>query len=256
MEQRLFKSPVPYPKIFYKRCFFAGYFYWEEPNNPKIEEYVRELPKIPNQETITKEELDHFLAQMSNEQMNDNISWEVSVGIQRLDVKRPQYPLILRLHHTLGDGYALLQLLLEAISDESPNFDTDMIRKYNSGVKGISNPCCTLWAFMGRIWQCLYIPMLLFSQGVRKPDQNILHTNQELSGRKVVAWYSDKSGELLEQVKRIKRKVPNIRFCDVIVSAISVGFCRYFEKVSRKYVCPLQVNPYISYRMEATFLNM
>ncbi|XP_044735639.1 uncharacterized protein LOC123297887 [Chrysoperla carnea] len=239
---RLFSHPIQCPKLFYKRQSFMGYFYWEYPESIHVEDHVRQMPNLGRSKQITKDTLDSYISQISNAPMykNHTKSWEILIGKQTLedDVKKNSgiqyYPIIFRVHHTLGDGYALVQLLLEAIAETNMQMqNNEILRKYkNYKCKAAlaENKKSKFESYM----KLFYVPKLLFSQIIRKADENILH-NTQLSGEKLVTWWSDNAnGEMLNKVKRVQHYYSNIRFCDVIISAISVSFSKYFQQKSVK----------------------
>lgn len=116
-----------------------GYFFWEKCDSVNIEEHVRWLETLDGKD-IGEEELDEgYLNRMMSEicakplPQKDRASWEILVSRNHLrrNVDRVKemeeglilprngirIPIIFRLHHTLGDGFALFKLLMSTIAD-------------------------------------------------------------------------------------------------------------------------------------------
>lgn len=93
-----------------------------------------------------------------------------------------------------------------------------------------------MFNFVNRVLSLITAPATLINQTlVRAADVNPLH-GAPLSGHKVVAWYfdpcsSDDPDNLLDTVKRVKRRVNDVTFTDVFLAALSDSLEAYFMGV-------------------------
>jgi hypothetical protein len=223
----------PHPKMFYRRLNDLGFYFWYRGDECNIEEYIRYMDYIPqnfsfteDNLSVTEETLKSQIAKYCNLPLphNHQSSWEILVGKQPMREKKVErgakrifrYPVLFRCHHSLGDGVALLRLLLETIADkDSPSLK--LWRKY-SNVKGLLSDTDldaelvdlrerfaesrslleriqdfgesfrfeNIWEKLLKKLSIIFLaPSILFYQGVLKPfDKNPIH-GPELSGTKV-----------------------------------------------------------------------
>lgn len=119
----------PFPKLIYlRKKSRLGYHYWVKSEQVNVDTFVRCLnisEHVPN--GLSENELQCVIGEHCNKPMpfDDTATWEILVGQQpllppegSLD-KSLRYPIIFRVHHTVGDGVALLRLLLEGLADRS-----------------------------------------------------------------------------------------------------------------------------------------
>jgi hypothetical protein len=226
----------PHPKMFYRRLNDMGFYFWSRGEDCNIEEYIRYMDYIPqnfsfteDNLSVTEETLRAQIAKYCNLPLphNHQSSWEILVGKQPMrEEKVPRgakrifrYPVLFRCHHSLGDGVALLRLLLETIADkDSPSLklwrkystvkglltdtdlDTDLIdlrerfaetRSLPERVQDffemfrLENVRTQLNKVLEKLTILFLAPSILFYQGAMKPfDKNPIH-GPELSGKKV-----------------------------------------------------------------------
>uniref|UniRef100_A0A1B6CV41 O-acyltransferase WSD1 C-terminal domain-containing protein n=2 Tax=Clastoptera arizonana TaxID=38151 RepID=A0A1B6CV41_9HEMI len=122
-------SPPPFPKLLcFRKLSKFGYFYWEKQTTLNINNHVRSMEIGKEKGFVTEEDLKHYLSTMVNLPLPcDNKScWEILVG--RYPLINPllneetinkacNYPILFRIHHTLGDGVALINLLINFLSE-------------------------------------------------------------------------------------------------------------------------------------------
>ncbi|XP_075224875.1 uncharacterized protein LOC142326340 [Lycorma delicatula] len=137
INDRLLSQPSPFPKLKCYRKHAFGYFYWEHQSNINVDDHVRwmEIPDDSNG-PIPERILKNYVSSMSNAPLPaDHLSgWEILIGrfpvctdnIDPLDMMEnggnissniSRYPILFRVHHSLGDGVALVRLLLDALAD-------------------------------------------------------------------------------------------------------------------------------------------
>lgn len=130
-------------KLFYRRSQKYGYYFWERNEDIDLKNKIRwlECENIDcdgSCEDVFSESFRKNLGNICNKSLPDNhtAAWEILVGKRcsrsrsrveedRLspeecfDIDTSKIPMIFRVHHSLGDGIALLGLLLEAITDKN-----------------------------------------------------------------------------------------------------------------------------------------
>lgn len=146
IKQRLLSSNN-YEKFLWQRKKKYGYYYWK-----KIEinfnDHIKWLDENHekncdgNCSDIYGEYLRRIIAEKCNEPLpiNNSSCWEIFVGknchelsadfrenefLNHKKCRKIGVPLLFRIHHTVGDGVALLRLLLEAIADTNKSKVTE-----------------------------------------------------------------------------------------------------------------------------------
>ncbi|KAJ9586132.1 hypothetical protein L9F63_020222, partial [Diploptera punctata] len=310
---RLATPPLPCEKLFYLRRQRFGYFYWEQQAKFEIEDYIRPMITIPPDyesfkynssqfpHRISEETLKNIVGELSNTKLpkDHEACWEILVGSQPMDkslssfsldnfTNRLHYPVLFRIHHSLGDGIALMQLLVSVMTNNQTksaglhieqskivNFQHKLkcllrnrqlssinqhqlalilVQKNSYKLPTSSDPNQKPEIFskiIQTICALVLSPASLIHQVIMKAtDRNVLHGPQ-LTGYKVIAWYRDQNGELFKQIKKVKNCF-NIRFTEVLLTALSASLEKYFEthQVSYKDGIPGIVNIVIPARME------
>ncbi|XP_044270536.1 uncharacterized protein LOC123015115 [Tribolium madens] len=149
-----------------------------------------------------------------------------------------QFVIVFRCHHSLGDGFALLDLLAHQFSSESTTQPSESYRKQwaKSGI-------ATSWFALFK--HILYGPAQVAIEKLsRQHDVNFLHRDS-LCGEKIVAWAVEENPQMVPIVKMIKNKLPETRFSDVILCAISKSLKDFYLKktqmVPKHITCVLPV---------------
>ncbi|XP_058830300.1 uncharacterized protein LOC131689316 [Topomyia yanbarensis] len=263
---RLMNCYQPHPKMFWKRNLELGYYYWSDQSNLTVEDYIRYLDHIPlgkHGKYIDECQLRACLSEISNRQLPENhtSSWEILVGRQPLlddQRKMLRFPILFRVHHSLGDGVALLRLLLEGIADKEvpsrwkrlSNFKvmnieyilkegtTQSIPK-ESAVKKLFKKIPSpkeLYAWKCKNFQLLKTivtaPAFFHDISRRQVDDNCIHASK-LVNQKVVSWIHEEetsNTRWVRVIKRIKHLVPGARFSDTFLTALSSSLQKYFVR--------------------------
>lgn len=196
------------------------------------------------------------------------------------------FQVLFRVHHSLGDGVALLRFVLETIadkkqnivdlwhqctptrvkklmtiteeatsSDDPPQADDSQKKalpkfKVVINFNGILEKLIKLLHFIGLL---IAAPLSLSEQAIfLKRDDNPVHnsTNQELSGDKFVEWFWEPDENLFQKIKTVKNLIPGSRFSDVFLTALSSSFYELFK--TKAHLVPEQMTIVIPLRMEPT----
>lgn len=257
IRQKFFTGKCPYPKMFYKRSFEKGYYFWEKHENLCIDDYVRPMNLNENLE-MNNENLHKFVSENANTKLpfNNTASWEVYISdrpMVKSEDEQPNieiYPLLFRIHHSLGDGVVLMKLLLKTIADEDLDVKAEKKRSVTTvsvmkfvtekfslkkihGISLIRGFRKCFYNILTKIMLLIMAPASLMSQVLRPPDNNTLH-GPALSGNKVCAWVSDELTEesLLVRIKRVKSRIPGVTFSDIFLTALSASYHNYFTQVT------------------------
>lgn len=185
------------------------------------------------------------------------------------------------MHHSLGDGIALLRFVLDTIADKKPS-TMDLWQK---GQKIIMNrkimtilrdanetyiPVSSsrrpslmvqinlpslkekLFKTISCIRMAYQCPLVLNEQLVLRPlDVNSLHheKNAQLSDSKFVNWFSEPEPELFEKIKSIRATIPGVRFSDVLLTALSASLYSHFVTKLPRHPIPKTITVVIPMRM-------
>lgn len=78
-----------FPKLFYQRKFFAGYYYWLHQESGTIDKYVRYLELGKESEFVTVDELRKKLSEIANAELPDGNTrnWELLIGNKPIETK-------------------------------------------------------------------------------------------------------------------------------------------------------------------------
>lgn len=251
----LMEGEQPHPKMFYKKKNELNYYFWSDESPCKIEKYIRHMDFYnETREFMTEEDFKQYVTEKCNGPLPEDHSrtWEMLVSKQpvlRDDGQGYYYPILFRVHHCLGDGVALLRLLLESMADKSENAkllwtapknidsedkqDSKFLNVTKTFVKNLSLPNLqkTYEKFIQTIYLIYVTPYVLCTLTFSlSPDSNIMHPN-DIDGEKVVNWIHEASLNfpLLDTIKKIKQRTPGARFSDVICTILSKSLNKYFK---------------------------
>ncbi|XP_055596534.1 uncharacterized protein LOC129746704 [Uranotaenia lowii] len=240
---KLMGDDRPYPRLFWKRRQTLGYCFWTNDCELKIEDYVRFMDEIsfaPGEKHINENDLRVLIGAISNRRLPEKHTacWELLIGTQPLKgtvVDTIRYPMLLRLHHTAGDGMAIVKLILNTIAGNHKALAARISRpssqqRQQSKTTRVPNLAQLLKiAFNG--------PSLLLAGILRKTEKNCLSTGS-ISDKKIVSWCHEvdlgASGQPVIQIaKKTKQLVEGARFSDIFLVALAASLQKYFEQKSQ-----------------------
>ncbi|XP_068910507.1 uncharacterized protein [Tenebrio molitor] len=134
--------------------------------------------------------------------------------------KKNQFVILFRIHHSLGDGFSLITLLLRHLVDSRQKLETyvDLWTR--------SQPKKKWFAYL---WTVLFGQAVVVLHHLFRPvDKNYLH-RRKLCGEKIIAWAAEKEEKLVPLVKMIKNKSPGTRFSDVVLAAVSASLAEFLH---------------------------
>ncbi|KAL4711994.1 hypothetical protein ACJJTC_003661 [Scirpophaga incertulas] len=213
-------------KIFFRRFEEYGFYYWRKYSSTDIRKYV-ELLDIPNKRLLTRRDLENILSEVSYQSLpyNNEGLFKIFVTKQRVEnpyKTRGEYGIIFIIHHSVGDGVALLEFLCKILADNIENKSVNMFsipepRHYDSP-----------HALMDMMKKLCHIPVCFIDNILRDPDVNDLH-GPPLVGIKSFKW-TESDENLLKMIKEIKENIDNVTFSDVLATALSGGMHNYFTQ--------------------------
>lgn len=266
ISSRLMGAIRSHPKMFWLRKLELGYYYWSDLSDLTIEDYIRYLEYIPlesDEQYIDEKKLRSLMSEINNRYLlrSHTASWEILVGRQPLlDEKRNvlRFPVIFRVHHSLGDGVALLRLLLESIVDKEvpsrwkrlSNFkamnleyriqqNANRFLQQRSLLEKIYQKIPTthqIYTWKRQqfhlLWTIFTAPAFFHDVSARAVDHNCIHAS-ELSNQKVVSWIHEEEHSdthWVEIIKRTKQQLPGARFSDAFLTALSSSLQKYLSR--------------------------
>ncbi|CAA9994791.1 unnamed protein product [Nesidiocoris tenuis] len=125
-----------------------------------------------------------------------------------------------RVHHALGDGYALVQLFLDFMTDKDGK-SRKFVRKESVLMRLVNGEynkhfIHTFTSMINKIFVYLYALVVMAEQLFTPPDRNSLHNRIYLSGKKICRWTQVD----LIKIKEIRRSL-KCRFTDVVLTVLS-----------------------------------
>ncbi|XP_011635099.1 uncharacterized protein LOC105425846 [Pogonomyrmex barbatus] len=129
-------------KLFYRRSWKFGYYFWERNEEVDLKDRIRWLECVNAEcdgscEDVTGEFFRKILKNVTNKPLPDDhtATWEILVGRrcskfrshveeshlspeECFNTNTRKIPVLFRIHHALGDGIALIDLLLKTIAEE------------------------------------------------------------------------------------------------------------------------------------------
>ncbi|KAF6212560.1 hypothetical protein GE061_013085 [Apolygus lucorum] len=209
-----------------KRLSKFGYWYLEE-----CDIDLNKITRHIDLELRDKADLEEYASKIANEPIIEDYLWEILVGRQEVN---GAYPVFVRADHSLGDGYALVRLFVDYMSDKQETMvhkfvkaDSVFQRLVNGDYRKMVVRVICL--FLNHIVTFINISIVLARNLLSPIDssasENSLHSRIYLSGKKVCR-YMDME---LEFVKEVKNSL-NVRFSDVLLTAVSNSLESCFEK--------------------------
>ncbi|BET03041.1 Hypothetical protein NTJ_15859 [Nesidiocoris tenuis] len=211
-----------------KKMSKFGYYYLEK-CGVNLDENVRYI----EQNLETKKDLEWFASEIANEPIIRESFWEVLVGREPVS---GSYPVMFRVHHALGDGYALVQLFLDFMTDKDGK-SRKFVRKESVLMRLVNGEynkhfIHTFTSIINKIFVYLYALVVMAEQLFTPPDRNSLHNRIYLSGKKICRWTQVD----LIKIKEIRRSL-KCRFTDVVLTVLSNSlegcFVNWGEKIDQ-----------------------
>ncbi|XP_017780915.1 PREDICTED: uncharacterized protein LOC108565808 [Nicrophorus vespilloides] len=209
------------------RRYFMGYVYFLK-TQINIHEHVKYLEDYKDVEGFNL-----LMDKLSDSPLpaGNTALWEVYVG--RVPLKwennggKVQYPILMKYHHSIGDGMSLITLITTNLINNGVNSMKENCKNYSNILKksDLNNSKPT---FLENVKKLFYKSYYISYFGpLDDSDENILH-EKHLSHQKHVCYSLEKeTTNYVEKVKSIKNRIKGISFNDVILSAFSASCADY-----------------------------
>lgn len=247
-KRKVFDSPDDYLKLTSTLRSLGGYSFYIR-NDYKIEDCVKLFP-VPKDVDFDENYLKEVTGILYNAPFgkNDTGLWEMIFFNRTLNTKKQDgfvyYPLILRLDHMIGDGTSIVEYVIHVLGDEmslnyskkifsnaSQDVSKDIRTKLSFG--NILFYLIKLFNFLALVFDIVFIGL---EKGLHKTQQenssNVL-SGVKNTGKKICAWYTENEIEYIPIVKKIKNRVPNTKFSNVFMTAVSASLTNFFKKNSQ-----------------------
>lgn len=224
-------------KIFYRRSEEYGFYYWTRHTSIDLDEYVKVVEVTLESNDINKESLEEIMTEISYKSLpydNKGLFQIIVIkhNISFDDKRKHDFGIIFRIHHSIGDGFALIKFLCKTLADES---EAKTLNMFSTPELYESNKCTSIYDLLGMMRKLCDIPICFINGIIRETDNNSLH-GPPLLGKKYFKW-TNSDENLLVMIKEIKKNIDGVHFSDVLAMALSNGLQDFFLKVST--VCHL-----------------
>ncbi|XP_041987277.1 uncharacterized protein LOC121739031 [Aricia agestis] len=228
-------------KIFYRRNEDYGFYYWRRSPYVDLDQYVR-LVSVCNHKELSVEDLEEVMSELSYESLpfNDEGLFQILVTSNRINNsdnnEKGDYGIIFRIHHSVGDGVALVQFLCQVLADEKKNEPTLLCMPETYKLRSVMS----VTDMLEMLLKLCEIPICFIDGILRDPDISSLH-GQKLLGKKVYKWIETQEN-LFDMIKEIKVAGKSFNFSDILVTALSHGLKRFFLKEEMDSIIPIPDN--------------
>ncbi|KAF5295550.1 hypothetical protein FQR65_LT10413 [Abscondita terminalis] len=162
---------------------------------------------------------------------NDFGFWDVFIGTHPIDWKpqvsnKTYYPILLRYHHSLFDGYHLMTTIFGNFSDakmtlhDVQKFDTNIIKKCFEKT----------YVLFRQLYETCTFPWRYFL--IANENNFSILCKSKLQNKKIFSYRCEENPRYIQLIKEIKRQVHGISFTDVILAALSSSLSQYIIKNS------------------------
>lgn len=232
-QERIFggADPARFERL---RCHITGRGlarYWEPDPHFDIARHI-----IPAHATglHTLAEVQEYVGRQASRKLDrDRPRWEIQV-IERFEGDASA--LLVRVHHSIGDGMALVSLMF-ALMDETWDRTDGVAQGSVAPAAGLS--------FLRQVQRAVAIPLsapgVLLKRLTWFPDRSHLH-GPELTGTKRVAWTEPLDLAVVKKAKDLVGATVN----DVLMAAVTGAFSTYLARVGggspRRFLISMPVN--------------
>ncbi|KAK4882041.1 hypothetical protein RN001_005360 [Aquatica leii] len=205
-----------------------GYYYYVK-NQVNIEDCIKQLT-LPGKYTKTEALMEYLEA---TEDIpfpeNDFGLWDVFIGTHPVNWKtdvpdKTYYPVLLRFHHSLFDGYHLITTVFGNFSDlKVANGSTPKLQIQTNNVFR------RLYMILRKFCAAVAFPWRVFL--IINANNSSVLCKAKLQNKKIFSHCLDRNKRYMQVVKEIKQS-NGVSFTDVILAAISSSFSEYILKNS------------------------
>ncbi|GJQ66872.1 hypothetical protein Trydic_g7895 [Trypoxylus dichotomus] len=215
----------------------------EQQDQENLDSSIRSISLTQN-ELHNKSDFEERISRIANESLPEFSVMEVLISNEPVtfydttDEGSETYGVIIRLHHTVGEGLNLLSFLLSIADDQAitnkitGNSDVSDVYKNMPNNLNIISSKNILSNVVNFISDVMKNASVYHFSLIEPHDDNILHKSA-LSGEKILVSRLEKNSEYFLKIKSIKSRVKQCTFSDVVHTAISASLWEYFNKYSK-----------------------
>lgn len=216
-------------KLFYKRSEMFGFHYWRRQVYVDLNEYVQIVEYDSENGILNKDDFETIVTNTSHKPLPYDNKGLFQILITKNPIVKSNvkddYGIIFRIHHSVGDGVALIEFLCDTLADDVQAKPACLVsntkpKEHSDNVNFVTN-----------LRKICEIPMSFVNLIIKDHDVNSLH-GPELECDTIFKW-TDTDENLLLMIKDIKERV-GARFSDILAMALSRGLNYYFSKVRSK----------------------
>uniref|UniRef100_A0A6P7FZ43 Uncharacterized protein LOC114332222 n=1 Tax=Diabrotica virgifera virgifera TaxID=50390 RepID=A0A6P7FZ43_DIAVI len=233
LQTRWLSDPTEYPKLTSTVENFLGYSFYLKGkfsvNSCVHIEYFAE-------DIIDVDYIQTYLTTRSKIGLpkNNKIPWEIFFILTKSGVYYNQLYMVLRLSHIIGDGASLINFFVNTILDQPVTTSLSIQPPLQKSA---------LNTLTEKIETIIKAPAIqLYQNLIKEKDVNILH-REKLSGERLFVGVVEKKANLINCVKRIKRKIPSTTFMEILLTAFSASLSNYFKK--KGAIIPINISTVI-----------
>lgn len=137
--------------LFQRKTQKFGFTYWVQQNDIDVKDHVKLFKMDLSEETCTESDMKAAISGLCNLDLphGNSTNWEVILLNKNVETEDGLLsPVLIRIHHSVGDGYALVDLFLNVLTDTEKNkhdlVKTDKITDENSIKETANNRNFTL----------------------------------------------------------------------------------------------------------------
>jgi diacylglycerol O-acyltransferase / wax synthase len=232
-QERIFEGPDP-ARFERLRCRITGeglVRYWELDLDFDI---ARHIVPARGKKLKTLKDIQAYVGKMASRKLDENRPrWEIKV-IERFEDDATA--LLVRIHHSIGDGMALVSLMF-ALMDEPWNRTDGLAKGSVPPAAGLT----PLQLMLRAVAVPLSAPGVLLRRLTWFPDSSHLH-GPTLSGEKRVAWTTPIDLQVIRKAKELVGATVN----DVLMASVSGAFSTYLARlgaaVPARFLISMPVN--------------
>lgn len=231
-----------YPRFRWRVSSIGGRPHWQEDPDFDICNHIVEVPETGEAAPDTKEKLEAYVGQLASRPLpNHRSPWQLllvpSFGDNGSAV-------ICRVHHVLGDGIAMVQVLFSIMDGSAEGGAMVLPSVIDRGGQPPNRALLALSASLAG-------PLVLLRKMMWRSDPAPLH-GIALRGEKKVAW----TGPIdIEMVKGVKNRF-GATLNDVLVACVAGAFRRYLEDHADEVPRQLQVSMPVNVRSRFEDIKM
>ncbi|XP_057670158.1 uncharacterized protein LOC130902225 [Diorhabda carinulata] len=139
--------------------------------------------------------------------------------------KIDQIPLLFKVHHVVGDGLSIMNLIVQSFGDDKFVIDK-IIEEFNNRQK----PANAWKRLLEDIVSFFLLPGFMVCEIIKRSLNSKVFIGGVGSGEQYFAKTVGDDNMSVQKIKGLKNKIGDCRFTEILITAISASLCDYFRK--------------------------